>query len=182
MKMNLLVLSKNQRLMGQIKRYASSNKADNARAFLFHYFPSKSICLADDKIIMEMADLLSSLSDEPDVMEYLQSLKSSTERLIKFYMRKKSEAVKQNTFVNSHSTHKYTSMTREQRQRYGYTPQMIQEYLKQLDAREAYHCYTEGYEYEHYQVYEWLLHQIKETLSGRKHEISQTVKDPALGV
>lgn len=182
MKMNLITLSKNQRLMGQLKRYVSSNKADSARAFLAHYFPSESIYFADDKIIMEMADLLSSLSDEPDIMEYLQSLKSSTERLIKFYLHKKREAANRNTFVNCHSTHKYTYMTREQRQRYGYTPQMIHEYLQQLDAREAYHSYTEGYEYEHYQVYEWLLHQINETLSGRKHEIAQIVKDPALGV
>ena len=52
MKMNLITLSKNQRLMGQLKRYVSSNKADSARAFLAHYFPSESIYFADDKIIM----------------------------------------------------------------------------------------------------------------------------------
>lgn len=182
MKMNLIMLSKNKLLMGQIKRYASSNKADSARAFLTHYFPSDAIRFANDKIIMEMADLISSLSDEPDVTEYLQSLKLSTEHLIKFYFRKKYEAEERNTFVNYHRTHKYASMTREQRQRYGYTPQMIHEYLQQLDAREAYHCYMEGYEYEHYQAYEWLLHQIKETLSGHKHETAQTIKDPAFGI
>lgn len=182
MRINLITLSKNQRLMGQIERYVSGNKVDSARTFLARYFPSKSIRLANDKIIMEMADLLSSMADEPDVMEYLQSLKSSTERLIKFYLHKKHEAVDQNTFVNCHSTRKYTSMTREQRQQYGYTPQMIHEYLQQLDAREAYRCYTEGYEYEHYQAYEWLLHQIEETLSGHKHETAQTIKDPALGI
>ena len=182
MKMNLLILARNEHLVVQLNKFVEKNKPDDARALLSHYFPSRAIRFANDRIILEMADLLSSIAEDPEPKAYLQSLRRSTQNLIRHYLHNKRLAKEHNAYVNYRCQKDYMAMTREQRAACGYTPMMIKDFLTQLDSRENYHSYMDGYEYEHYQAYEWLLHQIDETLSGQTHNTAVTVRDSALGI
>lgn len=177
MKMNLFLLIKNERLMVQLNRFVMKNNADSARNLLAHYFPSKSIQFTSDHIVLEMADLCCGLAEDPEPFNDLISLRQSTQHLIHYYLERKALVCEHDAWLHYHCQRDYTAMTPQQRQACGYNTHMINTFLQQLDARDAYRSYSDGYEYERYQAYEWLLHQINETLEKRTHETAKAVRD-----
>ena len=177
-KMNLIIFAQNKSLSRRLSNYVEKDNVDKCREFLMTYFPSHSIQYGHDRIIMEMADLIASLRDEPDITQYLDECSHNVQTLITQYHRKKEEASKQLSRVYRQSKTNYVHMTKEQRAAVGYTPETVQNVLKQLDAKETYERYTQGYEFERYQAYEWLRYQINAALSGRTHNVIIEKKKP----
>lgn len=171
MKMNLITFAKNKRLSSQLATYVEKDQVEKCRDWIMLYFPSRAIRYGHDRIVMEMADLLASLRDEPDLTQYLDECSRNVQTLITQYHRKKEDASKQLSRVYRQSKTNYVHMTKEQRASVGYTPETVDILLKQLDAKEKYERYTQGYEFERYQAYEWLRYQINETLAGRMHTV-----------
>lgn len=174
----MIVLSKNKRLSTQLIRYVEKEDVDKCREFLLKYFPSNSLPHAHDRLIVEMADLFSSLYDEPNVEDALSDYSESVQSMISRYHRQKDAASKQLSRVYRQSKTNYVHMNKAQRAAIGYTPETVELLLKQLDAKEKYEQYTEGYEFERYQLYEWLRHYINEALGGRTHTITNKKKQP----
>lgn len=178
MKMNLIIFAKNKKLSNQLQGYVDNNKADKTRALLDKYFPSDSIAFAHDRLIMELGDLISSLQEADDITSYLEDLRDTTTELISQYHKEKKKAVDNFNLTNYHSKPNYIVMTPQSRASTGYTPEIVSIMLNQLDVKDAYQCYVDGYDYEKYQSYEWLRHHINESLAGRKHETKKYITDP----
>lgn len=177
MKMNLIIFAKNKKLSNQLQGYVDNNNVDKIRALLDKYFPSDSIAFANDRLIMEMGDLISSLQEADDITSYLEDLRETTTELISQYHKKKKKAIDKFNLTNYHSKPNYIGMTPQSRALTGYTPEIVSIMLKQLDAKYIYQDYVEGYDYEKYQSYEWLRHHINESLKGRKHETKKYITD-----
>lgn len=177
MKMNLILFAKNKKLSGQLQGYVDNNNVDKVRALLDKYFPSDSIALAHDNVVMEMGDLISSLQEADDITSYLEDLRESITKLISQYHKQKKKAVYNFHRTNYHSKHNYIKMTPQSRALMEHSPESISIMLKQLDAKYAYQDYVEGYEYEKYKAYEWLRHHINGSLAGRKHETKKYITD-----
>lgn len=178
MKINLIIFAKNTKLSNQLQNYIDNDKADNTRTLLDKYFPSDSIAFAHDRLVLEMGDLIASLHDADDIISYLEELQDTTEQLIGIYYKNKEIAINNFNVINYHSKPKYIGMNAKNREKIGYTPENIATMLSQLDAQDAYQCYVDGYEYERYQLYAWLKHHIKESLSGKKHDTRVYITDP----
>lgn len=174
MKMNLIILSKNKRLSKQLAGYVEKNNAEKCREFLIKYFPSNSLPHVHDRLILEMADLFASLQDDEDVNQTLADYSESVQSIISRYYQKKDSASKKLSKVYRQSKTNYVHMSRKQRASIGYTPETVDTLLKQLDAKEEYAQYTEGYEYERYQLHEWLRYYINEAISGQTHTVMTT--------
>lgn len=142
------------------------------------YFPSNSLQHAHDRLIIEMADLFASLHDEPDIAQTLNDYSESVQSMISRYHRQKEVASKQLSKVYRQSKTNYVHMNKTQRASIGYTPETVEHLLKQLDAKEQYEQYTEGYEFERYQLHEWLRYCINEALVGRTHTVMNKKKQP----
>lgn len=178
MKTNLIIFAKNARLNKQLQGYIDRDKVESTRALLDKYFPSDSIALAHDRLVMEMGDLISSLHEADDINSYLDDLLDTTQQLIARYYQEKKKAISDFTKVNHHCKQNYITMPHKLRAETGYTPDTVKAMLEQLDARDAYQCHVDGYEYERYRAYEWLKHHISESLAGRTHETKIFVTDP----
>lgn len=172
MKMNLIVLSKNKRLSKQLSGYVEKDNVDKCREFLTKYFPTASFLHAHDRLILEMADLVASLYGDPDIEDTLTAYSESVQDIITRYHRQKEEASKTLSRVYRQSKANYVHMSREERAAIGYTPETVDQLLKQLDAKERYGQFTEGYEYERYQIHEWLRYYINEALAGVTHTVA----------
>jgi len=171
MKMNLIILSKNKRLSKQLSGFVEKDNVEKCREFLIKYFPSNSLNHAHDRLVVEMGDLVASLYDEPDVTQALTDYSESVQQIITRYHRQKEAASQTLSKVYRQSKTNYVHMNREQRAAIGYTPETVEVLLKQLDAKEQYEQYTDGYEFERYQLHEWLRYHINEALSGRTHTV-----------
>lgn len=176
MKMNLIVLSKNKRLSTQLSGYVEKDNVDKCREFLTKYFPTTSFTHAHERLVLEMADLITSLYDDPDIEDTLTEYSKSIQDMITHYHRQKDEASKALSRVYRQSKTNYVHMSREERAAIGYTPEAVGQLLKQLDAKERYSQFTEGYEYERYQIHEWLRHYINEALAGITHTVAPKKK------
>lgn len=176
MKMNLIVLSKNKRLSKQLTGYVEKDNVDKCREFLTKYFPTASFLHAHDRLILEMADLVASLYGDPDIEDTLTAYSESVQDIITRYHRQKEEASKTLSRVYRQSKANYVHMSREERAAIGYTPETVDQLLKQLDAKERYGQFTEGYEYERYQIHEWLRYYINEALAGVTHTVASKKK------
>lgn len=178
-KMNLLILAKNKELSTRLIRYVENENAEKCRTFLMKYFHGQSIRYGHDRLVMEMADLFASLYDDPDIEQTLYDYSESVQNRITHYHKKKEEASKTLSKVYRRSKTNYVQMSREERAAIGYTPETVSELLKQLDAKENYARYIDGYEFERYRMYEWLRYHINEALSGRTHIVrDQKEKKP----
>lgn len=178
MKMNLITFAKNKRLSDQLQGYVDNNKVDKTRALLDKYFPSDAIAFAHDRLVMEMGDLISSLQEADDLIDYLEELRDTTNELIMQYHKEKKKAIENFNVANYRSKTNYIRMSPQSRAEIEHTPEIVSIMLAQLDVKNAYQCYVEGYDYEKYQAYEWLRHHINESLAGRKHETKKTITDP----
>ena len=176
MKMNLIVLSKNKRLSKQLSGYVEKDNVDKCREFLTKYFPSTSFLHAHDRLVLEMADLVASLYEDPDIEDTLTAYSESIQDMITRYHRQKDEASKTLSRVYRQSKTNYVHMSRKERAAIGYTPETVDHLLKQLDAKERYGQFTEGYEYERYQIHEWLRYYINEALAGITHTVASKKK------
>lgn len=178
MKMNLIVLSKNNRLSTQLLGYVEKENVDKCREFLLKYFPSNALPHVHDRLVIEMADLFASLYDEPNVTEALTDYSESVQSMISRYHRQKNAASEQLSKVYRQSKTNYVHMSKSQRAAIGYTPETVVILLKQLDAKERYEQFTDGYEFERYQLHEWLRYYINEALGGRTHTVTNKKKQP----
>ena len=66
----------------------------------------------------------------------------------------------------------------EERAKLDYGPETIERLLAQMDAREKYNSYVDGYEYERYIAYSWLKTEITNTLSDKTHEVVKNLNKP----
>lgn len=178
MKMNLIVLSKNKRLSTQLLGYVEKENIDKCRDFLHKHFPGNTIQHAHDRLVLEMADLFASLYDEPNVTEALTDYSETVQSMISRYHRQKEAASTQLSKVYRQSKVNYVHMNKKQRATIGYNPETVEVLLKQLDAKEKYEQFTEGYEFERYQLYEWLRYYINEALAGRTYSITNKKTQP----
>lgn len=177
MKINLLILSQNERLMHQLEKYVENDKDENVREFLSKYFPSKNINFFHTRIIMELGDTLVGMKYEPDVKEYLNEIRESTRNMILRYHKRKKEVQNAMCNIKYQNDVNYLSLTHEQRMSLDYSEETIDNMLHQLDARDDYYNYSEGYEFEHYQAYSWLINQIDKALNNHVHESRPLLKD-----
>lgn len=176
MKMNLIVLSKNKRLSKQLSGYVEKDNVDKCREFLARYFPTNSFLHAHDRLVLEMADLVVSLCGDPDIEDTLTEYSECVQDIITRYHRQKDEASKTLSRVYRQSNANYVHMSRKERAAIGYTPETVDQLLRQLDAREIYSQFTEGYEFERYQIHEWLRYYINEALAGITHTVASKKK------
>lgn len=115
--------------------------------------------------------------------EFLEDTKKNTQRMIMHYKRKTEEA---GDIVKRSQSHGKQSVlfSHDERRVAGYSKANIALLLEQLDAHEVYHEYTDGYEYERYQVFNWIIYHIDESLNGKTHESAKqnTSIDAMLGI
>ena len=178
MKMNLIIFAKDKRLSDQLQGYIDNDNVDKTRALLDKYFPSDAIAFAHDRLVMEMGDLISSLQEADDITDYLEELRDTTNELIMQYHKEKKKAIENFNVTNYRCKTNYIGMTPQSRAEIEYTPEIVSIMLTQLDVKDAYQCYVDGYDYEKYKLYEWLRHHIDESLAGRKHETKKHITDP----
>lgn len=129
MKTNLIIFAKNARLNKQLQGYIDRDKVESTRALLDKYFPSDSIALAHDRLVMEMGDLISSLHEADDINSYLDDLLDTTQQLIARYYQEKKKAISDFTKVNHHCKQNYITMPPKLRAETGYTPDTLKQCL-----------------------------------------------------
>ena len=184
MEMNLKILRTKPKLIKQIAGYIDKNKAVEARSFMDKYFPSTKLRFCHDRIILEIADVLLSIveDDESEYIEYMKDIRKSANSLITNYQEQKRNARDEltRTINNDKTNYMLLNMLRniEERAELDYGPETIERLLAQMDAREKYNSYVDGYEYERYIAYSWLKTEITNTLSDNTHEVVKNLNKP----
>lgn len=174
---NLYTIAGNKRLASRVLRLSEKEDADGARDFISTYFHSKIMLTVSDRIVIEMIDMLASFvlearDPEGDLESYFEQTRECMRGLINRYYRRRDETRKKmRALLNRSENKNYMTMTIEERKRTSLSPSRIKELLEQLDTREEYTSYIEGYEYSHFQAYEWLIRILDEALSKRQHRI-----------
>lgn len=161
MPLTLLQLSKNKKLTNQLEYYIEAEHYDDIRDFLLKKFNAQTLRFINDDVIYEIGDILCTLYYEDDFESCMLNLQKSVRTLINKYKENKDKARHQIERLNYEMPTSYYKLTDKQKDAIDYSEETIQTLLKELDIRENYYQYVEGFEHERYIAYSWILHQIQ---------------------
>lgn len=134
------------------------------RNFLYETFNDNYILICDPEFVIDISDTICLMADETDdLFTYFIDFKNNLVSLINIYNERKKTAIQNYEKANHKFTLNFKDMLKNY-QDYNLSQKEIHNAMIKLDAYAVFQSYTEGYQYQRYQEYYYLLKQINKSL------------------
>lgn len=160
----LIKLVSSKTKINQIKYDVERMDVIKLRQILYDQFNDPYILTCNQDFVIDIADTLYLISTElDDLLDYLTDFENGLNKLISVYHKRKKQATRD--FEKSFATNSIDfSDLLHNPQKYHLSNDEIDDACHKLDIYAVFQSYTEGYQYEKYKEYCYLLCQINKAI------------------
>lgn len=151
--------------MNQIKYNVENMNIIRLRNILYTQFNDSYILTCNQDFVLDIADTLYLIeSEKDDLLAYLTDFKNGLNKLINVYHERKKQATRsfEKSFANNNID--FSDLLHNPQNHHLSNNEII-DACRKLDIYAVFQSYTEGYQYEQYREYYYLLRQINKTIN-----------------